>query len=106
LQEKIKFASKPTPKPEKTAKTGEKTGILIKTAFDNLIQKLHNLKGEEFSTELQKIADLVLENRGFSVTLHKLRSLINQYRFNDLSLDEKDIKQIIDNIESWKKKLT
>jgi len=106
LQEKIKFAPKPTPKPEKTAKTGDKTGILIKTAFDNLIQKLHTLKGEEFSTELQKIADLVLENRGFSVTLHKLRSLINQYRFNDLSLDEKDIKQIIDNIESWKKKLT
>ena len=72
----------------------------------DLIQKLHSLKGEEFSSELQKVADLVLEKKGFSVTLHKLRSIINQYRFNDLLLEEKDIKQIIENIESWKKKLT
>jgi hypothetical protein len=106
LQERIKVAPKPTPKSVKTAKTGDKTGILINTAFENLVQKLNNLKGEEFSTELQKIADLVLEKRGFSVTLHKLRSLINQYRFNDILLDKKDIKQIIENIESWKKKLT
>ncbi len=105
LQEKIKFAPKPTPKPEKTAKTGDETRILISTAFDNLIQKLHKLKGGEFSSELQEIADLVLEKRGFSVTLHKLRSLINQYRFDDILLDEKNIKQILENIESWKKKL-
>ena len=106
LQEKIKFATKPTPKPEKTTKEGDNTSILINAAFDSLIQKLHNLKGEEFSTELQKIADLVLEKKGFSVTLHKLRSIINQYRFNDLLLEEKDIKEIIENIETWKEKLT
>ena len=104
LQEKIKFASKPASKPKKTVKRGDETGKLINSAFDNLVQKLPNLKGEEFSAELQKIADLVLEKRGFSVTLHKLRSLINQYRFNDLLLEEIDSKQIIENIESWKNK--
>ncbi|MHA1986488.1 MAG: hypothetical protein ACW98D_07615 [Promethearchaeota archaeon] len=106
LQEKIKFATKPTPKPEKTAKKGDKSSILINAAFDNLTQKLHTLKGDEFSTELQEIADLVLEKKGFSVTLHKLRSSINQYRFNDLLLEEKDIKEILDNIDTWKEKLT
>ena len=99
LQEKIKFVS------STTRKKGDDAGLLINAAFDNLIRKLHNLKGEDFSEELQKIADLVLEKRGFSVTLHKLRSLINQYRFSDNLLNENDTKQIIANIESWKQKL-
>ena len=99
LQEKIKFVS------SSTRKKGDDAGLLINAAFDNLIRKLHNLKGEDFSEELQKIADLVLEKRGFSVTLHKLRSLINQYRFSDNLLNENDTKQIIANIESWKQKL-
>ncbi|MHA1932328.1 MAG: hypothetical protein ACW96X_07290, partial [Promethearchaeota archaeon] len=106
LQEKISLAPKPSSKPVKTIKTNDETGILISTAFNNLVQKLHNIKGEEFSTELQKIADLILEKKGFSVTLHKLRSLINQYRFNDLLLNDNDKQQIIENIESWKSKLT
>lgn len=99
LQEKIKFVS------SSTRKKGDEAGVLINTAFNNLVQKLHNIKGEQFSEELQKIADLVLEKRGFSVTLHKLRSLINQYRFSDNFLNENDTKQIIENIESWKEKL-
>ena len=99
LQEKIKFVS------SSTRKKGDEAGVLINTAFNNLVQKLHNIKGEQFSEELQKIADLVLEKRGFSVTLHKLRSLINQYRFSDNSLNENDTKLIIENIESWKEKL-
>lgn len=106
LQEKIQFAPKQTPKPAKTLKTKDETGILISAAFDNLVQKLHNLKGEKFSEELQKIADLVLEKKGFSVTLHKLRSFINQHRFNDQLLSEIDKKEIVENVESWKDKLT
>jgi hypothetical protein len=99
LQEKIKFVS------TTTKKKGDEAGLIINNAFNNLVQKLHNIKGEEFSKELQKIADLVLEKRGFSVTLHQLRSLINQYRFNDTFLNELDTKQILANIESWKEKL-
>lgn len=88
-----------------TRQTGDEAGIIISTSFDNLIQKLHNLKGKQFSEELQKIADLVLEKRGFSVTLHKLRSIINQYRFSDNVLGANDVQQIIQNIQDWKKKL-
>ena len=99
LQEKIKFVS------TTTKKKGDEAGLIINNAFNNLVKKLHDIKGEEFSKELQKIADLVLEKRGFSVTLHQLRSLINQYRFNDTFLNELDTKQILANIESWKEKL-
>ncbi|MFW9941438.1 MAG: hypothetical protein ACFFFT_10395 [Candidatus Thorarchaeota archaeon] len=99
LQEKIKFVS------TATQKKGDEAGLIINNAFNNLIQKLYNMKGEEFSGELQRVADLVLEKRGFSVTLHQLRSLINQYRYSDVFLNELDIKQIIANIESWKEKL-
>jgi sugar-specific transcriptional regulator TrmB len=99
LQEKIRSTSAPTPK------TGGEEGILINTSFNNLTQKLNDMKGEEFSLELQKVADLILEKRGFSVTLHKLRSVINHYRFIDTLLNESDIKQILENIEDWKRKL-
>ena len=78
---------------------------MVNDAFNDLIKKLDNIKGEDFSRELQKIADLVLEKRGFSVTLHKLRSSINQYRYTENLLGELDKKQILANIDEWKKKL-
>ena len=99
LQEKLESKTTSTPQ------VGDEAGILINTAFNILIQNLNNMKGQDFSTELQKIADLILEKRGFSVTLHKLRSLINKYRFSDLLLGEDDKNQIITNIEMWKRKL-
>ncbi|MBY8989753.1 MAG: hypothetical protein KGD58_03280 [Candidatus Lokiarchaeota archaeon] len=99
LQEKLAFVS------SSTRKKGDEAGRLINSAFDGLSKKLYNIKGDDFSNELQKIADLILEKRGFSVTLHKLRSLINQYRFSDILLNESDSKQIMDNIENWKEKL-
>ncbi|MFX1522997.1 MAG: hypothetical protein ACFFCC_05775 [Promethearchaeota archaeon] len=105
LQDQIVFAPKTTPEPKEAPKSRDDDGFLIINAFNNLIQRLHNLKGEEFSRELQKIADLVLEKRGFSVTLHKLRNLINQFRFNDLLLNEDDKRLIIENFEAWKSKL-
>ncbi|MHA2035705.1 MAG: hypothetical protein ACW972_04545 [Promethearchaeota archaeon] len=105
LQEKITFAPKPSTQPVKSPKLSDESSILISTAFDNLLQKLNKIKGGDFSSELQKIADLVLEKKGFSVTLHQLRSLINQYRFNDLLLNENDKKLISDKIEGWKSKL-
>ena len=47
------------------------------------------------------IFKLIIQN----IFAHKLRSLINQYRFSDLFLNESDKNQIIENIESWKEKL-
>ncbi|MFX1493841.1 MAG: hypothetical protein ACFFBZ_06130 [Promethearchaeota archaeon] len=83
-------------------KAGDEAGFLINNAFNTLIQKLGTLKGEEFSEELQKVADLILENKGFSVTLHKLRRMITQYKEQIELLTPNDVRQIIEKIEEWK----
>lgn len=84
---------------------GDRTGILINNAFNTLIQKLPSMKGTKFSEEMQDIANLILEKKGFSVTLHKVRSLINQFKSRNELLNELDIKQIIASIEDWKSHL-
>ena len=106
-------ASKQIPKGSKqslkaskqSSKASEEVRMLIDTAFKSLVQKLQNLNGEEFSTELENIAELILEKKGFSVTLHKLRSKINQYKTHLGHLSEVDIKHIVESIEEWKKHL-
>jgi hypothetical protein len=118
IQDKVKESSQPkalkqapkvseqSPKASKQIpKTSEEVGMLIDTAFKSLVQKLQNLNGEEFSTELENIADLILEKKGFSVTLHKLRSKINQYKTHLGRLNDVDIKHIVESIEEWKKHL-
>ncbi len=99
LQEKIDFLSAVHPK------TGDNAAVLIDTALNNLIQKISNLKGNEISKELQNIADLILEKKGFSVTLHKIRITINKYKNKSTLLDENDKKDIFQEIETWKQKL-
>jgi len=99
LQEKIDFVSVAQPKAD------DEAGILINAAFTNLINKLDYIKGDQFGKELQNIADLILEKKGFSVTLHKLRSTINKYKEKLSLLDENDKKEILEDIQSWKKSL-
>lgn len=101
-----KVDTKPTPKKtEEFIEANVDATILIKTAFKNLIQKLHKLNGEEFSEEMESIADLILEKKGFSVTLHKIRSKINQYKNHLGHLNEVDISHIIESIEEWENHL-
>ena len=99
LQAQIDFTSTNVPK------SGDASGKTIDAAFNLLIQKLPNLKGEEFSEELDKIAELILEKKGFSVTLHKIRSKINQYKTQISVLSQTDINHIIESINDWKSKL-
>jgi len=99
LQEKIEFLTAAQPK------ANDEAGILINTAFNHLIDKLGSLKGDAFGKELQDIADLILEKKGFSVTLHSVRSTINKYKEKLSLLGEYDKKEIIESIENWKKKL-
>ncbi len=99
LQEKIDFISVAQPKVD------DEAGILINNAFTNLINKLDNIKGDEFGKELQDIADLILEKKGFSVTLHKVRSTINKHKDKLSLLDSNDKKEILEDIQSWKKKI-
>ncbi|MFX0059119.1 MAG: hypothetical protein ACFE8J_12535 [Candidatus Heimdallarchaeota archaeon] len=99
LQKQVSFTSKAIPK------AGDETGFIINNAFNTLVQKLGNFRGYQFSQELQKVSDLVLEKRGFSVTLHKLRSLILKFKEHETLLNQNDINEIIQNIEEWKKHL-
>ena len=99
LQEKIEFLSAVHPK------EGDKAGLVIDKALDELILKIHNIKGDEFSKGLQVIADLILENKGFSVTLHKVRGVINKYKEKLDLLEEEDKKEIFQNFEEWKQKI-
>ena len=99
LKEKIDFVAVAQPKSD------DEAGIEINNALNSLIQKLNNLKGDEFGKELQDIADLILEKKGFSVTLHKVRSIINKFKEKFTSLNENDKGEILENIENWKRKL-
>ncbi len=99
LKEKIDFVAEAQPKAD------DEAAIEINNAFSNLIFKLNNLKGDEFGNELQHIADLILEKKGFSVTLHKVRSIINKFKEKLTLLDTNDKKEILDSIQDWKKKL-
>ncbi|MFX0075408.1 MAG: hypothetical protein ACFE96_08200 [Candidatus Hermodarchaeota archaeon] len=109
IQKQVEKTSKlidsaPAPiKTSTTTTTDQDAAILIKAAFKTLIQKLHRLNGEEFSIEMEKIADLILEKKGFSVTLHKIRSKINQYKTHLGHLNDVDINHIIESIEEWEK---
>ncbi len=83
----------------------DQSNIIINQNFIDLIQKMGSLKGKEFSEKLQAVANVILEKKGFSVTLHKIRSTINQYKFSEDYLNELDKKQIIASIEDWKSHL-
>jgi hypothetical protein len=99
LKEKIDFVTEAQPKAD------DEAAIEINNAFSNLILKLNNLKGDEFGKELQDIADLILEKKGFSVTLHKVRSIINKFKDKLSLLDANDKREIMENIQDWKNKL-
>ncbi len=99
LHEKLEFLTAVHPK------TDDKAGEIIDNAFNELMLKINDIEGGKFSNELQIIADLILENKGFSVTLHKVRSVINKYKEKKELLDEEDKKEIFQDIETWKQRL-
>ncbi|MFX0071862.1 MAG: hypothetical protein ACFFAO_12300, partial [Candidatus Hermodarchaeota archaeon] len=86
-------------------KAGDQAGILINTSFNMLLSKLSIIKGEDFSKELEAVADLILEKKGFSVTLHSIRSIIRKYKESKSLLNEDDKIQIFEAIEDWKQRL-
>ncbi|MFO7794622.1 MAG: hypothetical protein R6W84_00615 [Promethearchaeia archaeon] len=86
-------------------KAGDTAGMEINNAFNSLLQELSDLTGEAFSNKLESIADLILEKRGFSVTLHDLRSTINDYKAQKGPLNIEERNRIFEKIETWKQKL-
>ncbi|MFX1337430.1 MAG: hypothetical protein ACFFDK_02345 [Promethearchaeota archaeon] len=86
-------------------KAGDQAGMMINTAFNMLLSKLNVITGEVFSKELQDVSDIILERKGFSVTLHSVRSMINKHKERDTLLDEMEKMEIFDAIEEWKQRL-
>ena len=88
-------------------KPGDKVGLLINTALNELLEKINKLQGYQFSNELQKISDLITEKAGFSVssTLHKISTMVSIYKPKYADLDNSDKTQIFTSIESWKQEI-
>ncbi len=108
-QEKVEPAIQPQTSSDFTSKinpnAGDQAGMIINTAFNMLISKLNVITGEAFSNELQDISDIILERKGFSVTLHSVRSMINKYKELETLLNEKEKMEIFEAIEDWKQRL-
>jgi len=100
-EEEEGLESKIEPKP------GDKVGLLINNALNELIERLNKLQGYQLSNELQKISDLVTDKAGFSVgsTLHKISTMVSQYKPNYDNLKEEDITQILNSIDEWKQEI-
>ncbi|MHA1294458.1 MAG: hypothetical protein ACTSQJ_17585, partial [Promethearchaeota archaeon] len=86
-------------------KAGDEISVQVNNAFNQLYAKINNLKGDEFSKGLQDVADLILELKGFSVTLHNIRSWINNFKGRKDLLNEDEKKQLFEALESWKQRL-
>jgi len=84
---------------------GNEVSIEINAAFNSVINELTTVTGEELAKELENIAELILEKKGFSVTLHKIRSSINQFKNIERLLNEAEANEIFENIENWKERL-
>ncbi|MBD3193572.1 MAG: hypothetical protein GF317_00850 [Candidatus Lokiarchaeota archaeon] len=83
----------------------DKVGKLIDDEFNKLIVELNNVTGEEFSSTLESIADMILERRGFSVTLHQIRTYIRKYKDNPDMIEKEEQEEIFNEIEVWKGKI-
>ena len=107
--EKIEPAVQPQIRSDFTSKihpnAGDQAGMIINTAFNMLISKLSTITGGAFSKELQDVSDIILERKGFSVTLHSVRSMINKYKEQESLLDDAEKMEIFDAIENWKQRL-
>jgi len=86
-------------------KPGDQVGALINDAFNALLAQLNTFKGSEFSKALLSVTDLILESKGYSVTLHNIRKWINNYKTMNTLMSDDDKTQIAEAIENWKKRL-
>ncbi|MBY9005292.1 MAG: hypothetical protein KGD63_00880 [Candidatus Lokiarchaeota archaeon] len=99
LSKQVKFLSMVNPK------AGDASGMMINDAFNALIQNINIQSGETIAQELDKITELILEKRGFSVTLHNIRRFINDYKKQKMLLTTEQKNNIFKTIEEWKNRL-
>jgi len=76
----------------------------IDKAFNFFLGKVDALKGVELAKILEKVADTILEKKGFSVTLHSVRREINELKNTDTLLDETAKHNLTESVENWKQR--
>ncbi len=82
----------------------DEVGNLINDAFNDLLEKLNELTENQFGQELENVADVILENKGFTVSLHHIRRFARKFN-QDTPLTQEEKSEIFENIEEWKQKL-
>ncbi|MHA1150883.1 MAG: hypothetical protein ACTSR8_21900 [Promethearchaeota archaeon] len=87
------------------AKPGDKVGELISNAFDAFISQIPNLKGPELGKALLDVTDIILEQKGYSVTLNSIRKAMTEIKQKDRILTEEEKQELLINIQEWKRKL-
>lgn len=83
----------------------DKVGNMINEAFNEILKNLNELTGIQFAQKMEQVADLVLEQHGFSVSLHHIRRYINKFEKQGAPLSNDQKEEILENFEEWKKKL-
>ncbi len=83
-------------------KDGDQIAIDINHAFNQLISKVDSLEGLVVSKELLNISDLILEKKGFSTVLHKIRAFSAKFKKNKKLLTASEKTDLLNNIEEWK----
>ncbi len=83
--------------------SGDEGGLSSK--FDNLIQNAATLKGNELSSELQEINDVVLQSHG-AVAANAIRQWISKLRSIRDLLEDKIKQDFVADLESWKGKFS
>ncbi len=88
---------------ESSDESGHENGRSLNEKFNGLINNAQSLKGDELSTELQNIADILLQSHG-AVAVNVIRQWISKLRSIKEPLEE-DIKdEFLAEIENWKGK--
>ena len=76
----------------------------IRQLFNNIIQQLNNLSGVEISKKLLNVTDIILETRGYSMTLKEMKQWNDKIRPIKDFLDTETKNNLINVINSWKEK--
>ncbi|MGQ4873552.1 MAG: hypothetical protein ACP6IY_05695 [Promethearchaeia archaeon] len=84
---------------------GDDAGGMIHAAFNAFLQQINSLKGTELGKALEDVANIILEVKGFSVTLHSIRRTINELKTKDRFLEENEKHELFQSVEEWKQRL-
>ncbi len=88
---------------ESTEISESRNGGTLKDKFNGLIDNTQSLQGDELSSDLQSIADILIQSHG-AVAVNVIRQWISKLRSIKEPLEEEIKEDFITEIENWKEK--